>query len=311
MAENLNRRFDAKARPENIFITCGAAPALQATLTALRTENSEIIGIAPFFLEYQVFTEAAGSRFVAVPADIPSFQINVSALAEAVNEHTQALIINSPNNPSGVILREETLQKVALLLTERAKEYGHPIYLIADEPYRELVYDGAVLPFLPKLYRDTIVCYSWSKSLSLPGERIGYVYVPDAAADSHELFLAVSGAARAAGHVCAPSLIQQAVADCIDCMPDLEAYDENRKLLYTGLTEIGYECVKPEGAFYLFVKAPGGDSTAFCEKAKAKNLLAVPSEAFGVEGYLRLGYCVSKEMIERALPIFREVFEEI
>ena len=311
VAKNLTERFGVKAGPENLFITCGAAPALLAVLIALRMEKSEIIAVAPYFMEYKTFTEASGSKFVLVPADLEAFQVNMSALAEAINENTQAVILNSPNNPSGAILTEETLRAVAALLTERSKTYGHPIYLVADEPYRELVYDGAKVTFIPTVYPDTIVCYSWSKSLSLPGERVGYIFVPPEATDSKDLYLAVAGGARACGHVCAPSLIQRTVAECIDCMPDLEAYQVNRKLLYEGLTEIGYECVKPDGAFYLFVKTPGGDNKVFCEKAKAKNLLVVPSEPFGVEGYFRLGYCVSKEMIERALPVFREVFEEM
>ena len=311
VARNLTKRFGVKAKMEDIFITCGAAPALESVLVALRTDKSEIVGIAPYFMEYKAFAEANGSKFVLVPADLDKFQVNIPALAEAVNENTQAVILNSPNNPSGAILTEETLKAVAALLSERAKQYGHPIYIIADEPYRELVYDGAKVTFIPAVYRDTIVCYSWSKSLSMPGERIGYVYVPEEATDSHELFYAVAGAARASGHICAPSLIQRAVAENIDCMPDLEAYKVNRKLLYEGLTEIGYECVKPDGAFYLFVKTPRGDNSVFCEKAKAKNLLIVPSEPFGVEGYFRLGYCVAKETIERALPVFREVFREV
>ena len=312
VARNLSERFGVKARMQNVFISCGAAPALEAVLLALRSnEKSEIIAVAPYFMEYKAFTEANGLKFVLVPADLEKFQVNIPALAAAVNENTQAVILNSPNNPSGAILTEETIRAVAALLTERAEQYGHPIYIIADEPYRELAYDGAKVTFIPTIYRDTVVCYSWSKSLSMPGERIGYVYVPEEATDSHELFLAVAGAARASGHICAPSLIQRAVAACIDCMPDLEAYDVNRKLLYHGLTEIGYECVEPDGAFYLFVKTPGGDNSVFCEKAKVRNLLVVPSEPFGVEGYFRLGYCVSKEMIERALPVFREVFEEM
>lgn len=311
VARNLTKRFGVKAKMEDIFITCGAAPALESVLVALRTDKSEIVGIAPYFMEYKAFAEANGSKFVLVPADLDKFQVNIPALAEAVNENTQAVILNSPNNPSGAILTEETLKAVAALLSERAKQYGHPIYIIADEPYRELVYDSAKVTFIPAVYRDTIVCYSWSKSLSMPGERIGYVYVPEEATDSHELFYAVAGAARASGHICAPSLIQRAVAENIDCMPDLEAYKVNRKLLYEGLTEIGYECVKPDGAFYLFVKTPGGDNSVFCEKAKAKNLLVVPSEPFGVEGYFRLGYCVAKETIERALPVFQEVFREV
>ena len=311
VARNLSERFGVKARAQDVFITCGAAPALQSVLIALRTDHSEIIGIAPYFMEYKAFTEANGSRFVPVAADLEHFQVSIPALAAAVNENTQAVILNSPNNPSGAVLTAETIRAVAELLNTRAEQYGHPIYIIADEPYRELVYGDAEVTFIPTVYRNTIVCYSWSKSLSMPGERIGYVYVPEQAEDSRELFLAVAGAARGSGHVCAPSLIQRAVAECIDCMPDLEAYQINRKLLYEGLTEIGYECVRPDGAFYLFVKTPGGDNTVFCERAKEKNLLVVPSEPFGVPGYFRLGYCVSKEMIERALPVFREVYEQM
>ena len=310
VAKNLTERFGKVIRPANLFFTCGAAPALMTALTALACEDSEVIAIAPFFPEYKPFIESSGNKFVMVPADTTSFQIDMAALESLVNEHTQAIIVNSPNNPSGVVFSQETLEKVGAILGAAAEKYGPPIYLIADEPYRELVYDGVEVPFIPNVYKDTIVCYSWSKSLSLPGERIGYVLVPDDAADSAELFAAVAGAARMLGHVCAPSLIQRAVAACCDIMPDLEAYDVNRNLLYNGLTEIGYECAKPQGAFYLFVKAPGGDAMAFAEKAKKKNLLIVPSDSFGVPGYFRLSYCVSKEMIERSLPAFKEVFAE-
>lgn len=310
VAKNLTERFGKVIRPANLFFTCGAAPALMTALTALACEDSEVIAIAPFFPEYKPFIESSGNKFVMVPADTTSFQIDMAALESLVNEHTQAIIVNSPNNPSGVVFSQETLEKVGAILGAAAEKYGHPIYIIADEPYRELVYDGVEVPFVPNVYKDTIVCYSWSKSLSLPGERIGYVLVPDDATDSAELFAAVAGAARMLGHVCAPSLIQRAVAACCDIMPDLEAYDVNRNLLYNGLTEIGYECAKPQGAFYLFVKAPGGDAMAFAEKAKKKNLLIVPSDSFGVPGYLRLSYCVSKEMIERSLPAFKEVFAE-
>ena len=310
VAKNLTERFGKVIRPANLFFTCGAAPALMTALTALACEDSEVIAIAPFFPEYKPFIESSGNKFVMVPADTTSFQIDLAALESLVNEHTQAIIVNSPNNPSGVVFSQETLEKVGAILGAAAEKYGHPIYIIADEPYRELVYDGVEVPFIPNVYKDTIVCYSWSKSLSLPGERIGYVLVPDDATDSAELFAAVAGAARMPGHVCAPSLIQRAVAACCDIMPDLEAYDVNRNLLYNGLTEIGYECAKPQGAFYLFVKAPGGDAMAFAEKAKKKNLLIVPSDSFGVPGYFRLSYCVSKEMIERSLPAFKEVFAE-
>lgn len=310
VAKNLTERFGKVIRPANLFFTCGAAPALMTALTALACEDSEVIAIAPFFPEYKPFIESSGNKFVMVPADTTSFQIDMAALESLVNEHTQAIIVNSPNNPSGVVFSQEPLEKVGAILGAAAEKYGHPIYIIADEPYRELVYDGVEVPFIPNVYKDTIVCYSWSKSLSLPGERIGYVLVPDDATDSAELFAAVAGAARMLGHVCAPSLIQRAVAACCDIMPDLEAYDVNRNLLYNGLTEIGYECAKPQGAFYLFVKAPGGDAMAFAEKAKKKNLLIVPSDSFGVPGYFRLSYCVSKEMIERSLPAFKEVFAE-
>ena len=310
VAKNLTERFGKVIRPANLFFTCGAAPALMTALTALACEDSEVIAIAPFFPEYKPFIESSGNKFVMVPADTTSFQIDLAALESLVNEHTQAIIINSPNNPSGVVFSKETLEKVGAILGAAAEKYGHPIYIIADEPYRELVYDGVEVPFIPNVYKDTIVCYSWSKSLSLPGERIGYVMVADDVTDSKELFAAVAGAARMLGHVCAPSLIQRAVAECCGIMPDLEAYDVNRNLLYNGLTEIGYECAKPQGAFYLFVKAPGGDAMAFAEKAKKKNLLIVPSDSFGVPGYFRLSYCVSKEMIERSLPAFKEVFAE-
>ena len=311
VAKNLTRRFGKPIRPQNVFITCGAAPALLAAMVALRVEGSEIITVAPYFTEYKPFTEVAGSKFVLVPADMEHFQVNLPALEAAINEHTQAVILNSPNNPSGAILTEETLRKVADLLTEKSALYGHPIYILADEPYRELVYDGKKVPFIPNIYKDTIVCYSWSKSLSLPGERIGYAMVADDVTDSENVFFAIAGAARMCGHICAPSLIQRAVAASIDCMPDLEAYDVNRRLLYNGLTEIGYRCVKPDGAFYMFVEAPNGDTPAFIEKATAKNLLVVDSKPFGVEGWFRLGYCVSTEMIKRALPVFREVWEEL
>ena len=310
VAKNLTERFGKVIRPANLFFTCGAAPALMTALTALACEDSEVIAIAPFFPEYKPFIESSGNKFVMVPADTTSFQIDMAALESLVNEHTQAIIVNSPNNPSGVVFSRETLEKVGSILGAAAEKYGHPIYIIADEPYRELVYDGVEVPFIPNVYKDTIVCYSWSKSLSLPGERIGYVLVPDDAADSAELFAAVAGAARMLGHVCAPSLIQRAVAACCDIMPDLEAYDVNRNLLYNGLTEIGYECAKPQGAFYLFVKAPGGDAHAFSERAKKENLLLVPADSFGCPGFFRISTCVDPAMIQRSLPAFRRILQD-
>ena len=311
IADNLNRRFGLDIKAGELFLTCGAAPALISVIKALAvTPESEIMAIAPFFPEYRPFAESNGAKLVVVPADTESFQINMAALEAHMTPHTQAIIINSPNNPSGVVYTRQTLQTLAELLTAKSEEYGHPIYIIADEPYRELVYGGVEVPFIPTIYPNTIVCYSYSKSLSLPGERIGYVYVPSFAADSAKVYAAVGGAARAMGHVCPPTLMQLVIERCADEMPDLAAYDENRTLLYNALTEMGYSCAKPDGAFYLFVKAPNGDAVAFSQKAKLEhNLLVVPGDGFGCPGYLRLSYCVSNDMIRRSLPAFRAMIE--
>ena len=309
IAADLNDRYNAGVRAQDLFLGCGAAPELISVFRALAMENSEIIAIAPFFPEYRPFVECAGAKFVVVPADIPAFQINLSAVEAAITPNTQAIIINSPNNPSGTVYTKETLKALAQLLTRKSAEIGHPIYIVADEPYRELVYGGAEAPFIPNIYPNTIVCYSYSKSLSLPGERIGYVYVPQQCADHDALYAAVAGAARAAGHVCAPSLMQKVIARCTKLRPDLQAYDENRKLLADGLKAYGYEMAQPDGAFYLFVKAPGGDSAAFSQKAKARDLLLVPGGDFGCPEYFRICYCVSKGMIEKSLPIFGELIE--
>lgn len=231
-------------------------------------------------------------------------------LAKAVNEKTVAVVINTPNNPSGVVYTRETLQKIGDFLKKKGEEFGHPIYILADEPYRELVYGDIEVPFIPTIYDNTIVCYSWSKSLSLPGERIGYVYVPEKCADGKKVYAAVAGAARELGQVCPPTLIQKVVGDCVGCMPDLEAYDVNRTLLYNSLIEYGYEVAKPDGAFYMFVKAPNGDANAYSEKAKLEhNLLVVPGDGFGCPGYFRLSYCVSKKTIEDSLPAFKAMIE--
>ena len=309
IADDLNQRFDAHVRAENIFFTCGAAPALTSVIRALAVPDAEIIAIAPFFPEYRPFVENNGGKFVMVPANTENFQISFDALTERITANTQAVIINSPNNPSGVIYTRETLERLGALLTEKGEEYGHPIYVIADEPYRELVYDGAEVPYVPSIYPNTIICYSYSKSLSLPGERIGYVCVPDCAADSGAVFAAVAGAARSLGHVCSPALFQRVVALCTAERPDLEAYDRNRNALYNALTSYGYECIKPNGAFYLFIKAPGGNSKAFSDKAKEKNLLIVPGDDFGCPDHFRICTCVSYDMIMRSLPIFKELIE--
>lgn len=310
IADDLNARFHTSIRGENIFFTCGAAPALISVIRALAVEGAEIMAIAPFFPEYRPFTEQNGASFVVVPADTKSFQISMEAVEARITPHTQAVIINSPNNPSGVVYTRETLSSLGELLTRKSAEYGHPIYIIADEPYRELVYDGVEVPFIPTIYPNTIVCYSYSKSLSLPGERIGYVCVPDQVEDSADVYAAVAGAARAMGHVCAPSLQQLVVARCASVRPDLEAYDRNRNALYDALIFYGYECVKPNGAFYMFVKAPGGSSKAFSDKAKAKNLLLVPGDDFGCPEFFRICTCVSYDMIQRSLPVFKELIED-
>ena len=307
IADDLNARYNAGVRPGDLFLGCGAAPELISVLRALAVPGAEVMAIAPFFPEYRPFTEASGAAFVVVPADVPAFQIDLAAVEAAITEHTQAIIINSPNNPSGTVYTEKTLTALAELLTRKSGEIGHPIYIIADEPYRELVYGGVEAPFIPNIYPNTVVCYSYSKSLSLPGERIGYVYVPQQCADHDALFAAIAGAARAAGHVCAPSLMQKVIARCTHLRPDLEAYDENRRLLSEGLKGFGYEMADPDGAFYLFVKAPGGDAAAFSEKAKQKDLLVVPGGDFGCPDYFRICYCVSKEMILKSLPVFGEL----
>ena len=301
IADDLNQRYAAGVRPENLFICCGAAPGLIAVFRALAaTPQAEFIAIAPYFPEYKPFVDCAGGKLTVVPADTEHFQINLDALAERITPNTQAVIVNSPNNPAGTVYTAETLTALGKLLDSRAAQYGHPIYILADEPYRELVYGGVEVPFIPNLYRNTIVCYSYSKSLSLPGERIGYLYVPDGAQDSAELYAAIAGAARAGGHVCAPSLWQKVIARCAGLRPDLAAYDRNRRTLQSALTAMGYRMASPDGAFYLFIQAPGGDDVAFSEKAKAKNLLVVPGTGFGCPGWFRICYCVSPEMIQPA-----------
>ena len=311
VAKDLAARFGLDVKASELFFTCGAAPALISIIKALIVDSdTEIMAIAPFFPEYRPFVNANGGKLVVVPADTKAFQIHLDEVEKRITKHTQAIIVNSPNNPSGVVYTEETLKGLASLLERKSAEYGHPIYIIADEPYRELVYGGVKVPFIPCLYKNTIVCYSYSKSLSLPGERIGYVYVPGFADDSHDVYAAIAGAARIMGHVCPPTLMQKVIEYCAEERPDLVAYDENRNLLYNSLTEMGYECAKPDGAFYLFVKAPNGDANAFSEKAKLDhNLLVVPADGFGCPGFFRLSYCVSNDMIRRSLPAFKAMIE--
>ena len=311
IAEDLNRRYDAGVRPEDLFLGCGAAPELVSVIRALAVPGAEFIAIAPYFPEYKPFVTGCGGIFRSVPAQIPDFGIDLAALESAITPHTQAVIVNSPNNPSGAVYRQETLERLADLLTRKSREVGHPIYIIADEPYRELVYGGIQVPFLPKLYPDTVVCYSYSKSLSLPGERIGYVYVPRQAQEHDALYAAICGAARVSGHVCAPSLWQKVIARCAHLRPDLAQYDHNRRLLWQGLTAMGYETARPDGAFYLFVKAPNGSAKAFSELAKKQDVLVVPGDDFGCPEYFRLCYCVSADCIKRSLPRFQALMDQI
>ena len=312
IAANLRERFNTNAQASELFMTCGCAPALVSVASALTTKPEDnFVVIAPYFPEYNVFFKAGGGKVRVVDPDIPDFQINLEALENTINQDTVAVVINSPNNPSGVVYTKETLEKIAAVLRNKEQEYGHPVYIIADEPYRELVYGDAVVTFIPEVYENTIVCYSWSKSLSLPGERIGYVYIPATCEDGKAVYAAVAGAAREIGSVCPPTLIQRVVEECVGCAPDLVAYDENRNDLYNGLTEMGYECAKPDGAFYLFMKAPNGDDMAFSEAAKLEeNILIVPGTGFGCPGYLRLAYCVSNETIKNSMPGFRRLIEK-
>ena len=311
VAKDLANRFGLDVKASELFFTCGAAPALISIIKALIVDaDSEIMAVAPFFPEYRPFVNANGGKLVVVPADTKAFQIHLDEVEKRITKNTQGIIINSPNNPSGVVYTEETLKGLAALLERKSAEYGHPIYIIADEPYRELVYGGVKVPFIPCLYKNTIVCYSYSKSLSLPGERIGYVYVPGFADDADAVYAAIAGAARIMGHVCPPTLMQKVIEYCAEERPNLVAYDENRNLLYNSLREMGYECAKPDGAFYLFVKAPNGDANAFSEKAKLEhNLLVVPADGFGCPGYFRLSYCVANDMIQRSLPAFKAMIE--
>ena len=309
VAADLNRRFGTAFHKDNFYMTCGAAASLKISLTALYTPRDEVIAFTPFFPEYRVFVETCGAKLVTAASDQNTFQIDFEVLEPLITEKTKAVIVNSPNNPSGVVYTAETVTKLAELLRAKEAEFGHAIYLIADEPYRELVYDGMDVPYLTKYYKDTIVCYSYSKSLSLPGERIGYILVPDEVTDAKDIYAAVCGAGRALGYVCAPSLAQPVIASCTGMVSDLNVYRLNRDLLIDSLTEFGFTCIHPDGAFYLFMKSPVADAGAFCEKAKDFDLLLVPADSFGTPGFVRIAYCVSTEMIRNSLPAFRKLAE--
>ncbi len=312
IAENLNRRFGTDFTRRNLYITCGAAAALTSVLRALTVNaESEFIAIAPFFPEYGCFAATAGGKLVVVPADMERFQIDFAALERAITAHTQGVIINSPNNPSGVIYSEVTIRALSDLLRKKSAELGHTIYLISDEPYRELNYTDRPVPFVTRYYDASIVSYSYSKSLSIPGDRIGYVLVPNAMPDFEDVFDAVAGSARVQGYVCAPSLLQKTIAYAAreNLLPDLSSYRKNRDALYGGLSAFGYRCMPPDGAFYLFLEAPGGDGDAFAEAAKDEDILIVSGRSFGCPGYVRIAYCVAYDTIVRAMPGFGRLYQ--
>ena len=307
LAADLKHRFGMEVTGKNLFMTAGAAASVTITFKALTEPGDEFVIFAPFFPEYRVFVEACGGKLVVVPAKTDDFQIDLTALERALTPQTKAVIVNSPNNPSGAVYSETTIRHLADLLRAKEQEYGHPIFIVADEPYREIVYDGASVPCIPLFYDNTIVCYSYSKSFSLPGERIGYIVVPNTAADFARIYGAIAGAARVLTHVNAPSLWQLVVARCAGKAADLSTYARNAALLYDGLTELGFSCVRPQGAFYLFPQALEPDDAAFCRRAQEYDLLLVPGRDFGCPGYFRAAYCVRTKMIEKSLPRFEEL----
>jgi aspartate aminotransferase len=307
LAASLNRRFAANCGPDDLYVCTGAAGALCGTLHGLACPGDEFVVFAPFFPEYRVFIEKTGAAVRVVPPQPADFQIDFDALASVLSPRTKGVLVNSPNNPSGAVYSRETLTRLAALLSERAAAYGHPIYLISDEPYREVVYDGFAAPWIPSLYRDTVVCYSFSKSLSLPGERLGYVFVPKGCGGGEPVLAAVAGASRAMGYVSAPSLFQRVCAECCDLTADLSVYAANRRLLLDGLRACGFTCVEPGGTFYLFPQTLEPDDRAFCEAAKRLDLLLVPGSGFGCPGHARLSYCVPTARVERALPVFEKL----
>lgn len=310
MAKSINRRFGTNFEGKNIFFTAGAAASITICFKALSERDDEFVTFAPYFPEYKCFVESTGAQLKVVTADTENFQINFEEFEKILNKNTKAIIVNSPNNPSGAVYNEYTVRKLTEILRQKEKEYGHPIFLISDEPYREIAYDGVNVPYLTKYYDNTLVCYSYSKSFSLPGERIGYIVVPDEVADFNLIFSSIAGAARVLTHVNAPALFQKVVARCADIPSNVEAYKLNRDLLYNGLIEAGFECVKPDGAFYLFPKALEEDERAFCERAKKYDLLLVPGSDFGCPGYFRASYCISTDTIRKSLPVFKKLAEE-
>jgi aspartate aminotransferase len=311
IAQFINARFNTNFHQNNIIMTVGAAGGLNVIFKTLLDPEDEVIVFAPFFGEYRNYVSNYNGNLIVIPADTSSFQPNLEIFSDKITARTKAVIINSPNNPTGVIYSEATIKKLAEILRQKQNEFGTNIYIISDEPYRELAYDNIEVPYLTNYYDNTIIGYSYSKSLSLPGERIGYLVIPDQAADAADIIDAANIATRILGYVNAPSLFQLVIARCLDAKVDIEAYNRNRELLYNGLKSYGYECIKPEGAFYLFVKAPNNDDVAFCNLAKKENILLVPGSAFGCAGYFRIAYCVSYSTIERSLPGFKALIDEV
>lgn len=309
IAASLNQRFQTAFTQRNIIMTVGAAGGMNVIMKTLLNPGDEVIAIAPFFGEYRAYVENYDGVLVVVPPNTEDFQPDLRELEMRITKRTKAVIVNTPNNPTGVVYSEDTIQRMAQVLRKKQQEYGTDIYLISDEPYRELVYDGAKVPYLTKYYENTIVGYSYSKSLSLPGERIGYLVIPDEAADSGRIIDGASVATRILGYVNAPSLFQRVVARCVNVKTDIAYYDRNRETLYEGLKKAGLTCIKPQGAFYLFVKSPVEDEHAFCQEAKKHRLLLVPGSSFACPGYVRLAYCVSYETIVNALPHFEELMK--
>lgn len=310
VAASLNRRFGMNYTPEYIFPTSGAAGALAHALRCVTKPGDEVLTFAPYFPEYGPYVNLTGAVLKVVPADTESFQINFEKLTEMLNENTAAVLINTPNNPSGAVYSAETLEKLTKLLTEKQQEYGHEIFIISDEPYREIVFDGAELPYVSRFYANTLSCYSYSKSLSLPGERIGYVAVNPACKDAELLVPMMGQISRGIGHNCPSSSIQLAVAKVVDETADMKVYETNMKLLYQALTDLGFSCVRPGGTFYIFPKALEEDAVAFCKKALQYDLILVPSDSFGVKGYFRMAYCIDTEKVERSLEALRRFVKE-
>lgn len=310
LAASVNKRFGTDFTANNFFITAGAAAAITISFKALAEKDDEFITFAPFFPEYRAFVESVGGKLTVVKAQPADWQIDFAAFRQCINEHTKAVIVNSPNNPSGAVYSEATIKELAAILKEKQQEYGHPIFIIADEPYREIAFEGYEVPYIPDYYENTLVCYSYSKSFSLPGERIGYIVVPDAVTDFGKVYGAIAGAARVLTHVNAPSLWQLVIGRCADKPSDISTYVKNGQLLYNGLIEAGFECVKPQGAFYLFPKCLEEDDYAFCERAKKYDLLLVPGTDFGCPGYFRAAYCIKTETIEKSLPLFKKLAAE-